>query len=180
MDTTTNGALMSESSIPQVTTIATELRAIADSLDTLAEMPLNRLWVRVDIQPSGTDDDEQKIATIDAIGQAVVGKAGTVRVMSDGVSYHHDASGTLGTVVFSVFSSVASPAERERLAEVTRLRAELDELKARPPAVSDDPNPEANCCDHFVSSHYPTGCYANSGGCDCKLDELEARAAVSS
>ena len=117
--------------IPRVALVATELRAIADALDTLASTPLTRLYVTLQIQPSGADDDGQKIATIDAIGMAVVGKPGAVEPMIDGRSWHHDASGTRGPVGFSVYSSVTPPAERERLAEVAQLRAELDDLKAQ-------------------------------------------------
>lgn len=46
------------------------------------------------------------------------------------------------------------------------------------PAVSYDPDAEAACCDHYVSSHYTTGCWADRGSCRCKLTEDEARAAV--
>lgn len=46
------------------------------------------------------------------------------------------------------------------------------------PMLSDDPDPETACCGHFLSSHYPTGCWA--GKCPCLLSEAEARAAATS
>ncbi len=107
--------------------IATDLRRIANMLDTLTG-PMPDCYAALTLQP-GTADDDDTIRVIDAIGQALAGTDGVSRQMSDG-TYHYGVYDKVGAVRVTAFEGITPPAERERLAEVERLRAELAELKS--------------------------------------------------
>jgi hypothetical protein len=107
-------------------TLAEALREIADKLAPLdlAVKP----WVRLDLQPSDKAEADQ-VATCDAIAVALFGKPGEARNMSNG-TWHHNAAGHVGPVAVSTYTAITAPADREREAELERLKAELAERQA--------------------------------------------------
>jgi len=137
-------------------TIAAELHRLADDFARTAtgDLPMPRS-ISLSIQPGGphNDADDQVIATVDAIGAAVLGKTGSVIALSAG-GFHYRSGGARGPVEFMVFREIsAARAERieagsvlaEKEAELARLRAEVEKLRAdrgldysRP---ADDPTP---------------------------------------
>jgi hypothetical protein len=136
--------------------IAAELRRIADQFAYIAgaELPEPR-YVHLHIQPGGKTDDEV-IDAVDAFGLVLGGKPGEVRPMSSG-NYHYETQVQRGPVVFKAYREIS--AERaarigsdavlaEKEAELTRLRVEVEKLRAERSGLSytraddaDDPTP---------------------------------------
>jgi hypothetical protein len=106
--------------------VADSLRRVADALAGLDPADLAGLYVHVNMQPGDRAASEAaKMATIDAVANAVLGKPAETRELSPG-TYHHTVAGHLpGAVHVSIYNSVTNPAERELHAELERLRAEL-------------------------------------------------------
>lgn len=117
--------------------IADDLRRIADALAAVEhlELPEPR-YVHLHIQPGGKTDDEV-IAAVNALGQAVNGKPGKPVRMSGG-SYHFVAEVPGGPVSFNAYREISrdrawrmdpdyQPDERDR--ELERLRAENERLR---------------------------------------------------
>lgn len=107
--------------------IAADLRRVADMLDTVTA-PMPDIYPGLSLQPADCDDDET-IRVIDAIGQALSGRDGVSREMSDGY-HHYGVYPMVGVVRVSVFDSISSPAARKQATELAALRAELAEAKA--------------------------------------------------
>lgn len=110
--------------------LAVELHRLADDVESLAGRGLPDSWSSLDILPRDTKlTDGEKIAVVDAIGQALLGKPGEARKLSGG-GYHHKAGGQRGRLTVDIFTSVEGPEKRALLEEVERLRAERDALLA--------------------------------------------------
>jgi hypothetical protein len=107
--------------------IAAGLRAVADQLATLGDLPMPATFVCIDILPHGGEDNE--VAAIDRIGQVLTGTPGQARQMSDG-SYHHGVKAHVNGITVNAFTSVTSPDQRRMQAEIDRLRAQLAEQRA--------------------------------------------------
>lgn len=118
---------MSEEIVAQThaESIAAALRGIADRIEKLDFKVAPAL--SINIQPRD-DVEADEVELVDAVGMALFDKVGEPREMSNG-SWHHDVSGHFAPVNVSAFTGVTSPAERERLAEVERLRARVAELE---------------------------------------------------
>lgn len=111
--------------------LAAELRRIADDLEPLDERGVAPLSsVSLNFQPGPFRPEQETTATVDAIGLALLGQPGAPMEMSGG-SYHHDARGRRGSISVGAFTSVSSPQERERQAELERLRAEVERLRGQ-------------------------------------------------
>jgi hypothetical protein len=107
--------------------IAADLRRIADMLDTITG-PMPDFYARLTLQPCTTSDDET-IRVVDVIGRAIAGTDGINREMING-TYLYAVNAHIGVVKAEAYTGIEAPAERERRAEVERLRAELAELKS--------------------------------------------------
>ena len=121
--------------------IAEELHRIADDFAKAAhhELPEPRL-VALHIQPGGRADraDDEVIAAVDALGAAIAGKPGSAERMSDG-TYHYEAGCQRGPIAFKVYREIsaarvermaASQVLADKEAELNRLRAEVEKLRA--------------------------------------------------
>lgn len=107
--------------------IAADLRRIADAFDLIEAVELEaKPYVEVSMQPGGSDD--LVIARTDAIARALFGTTGAVQQMSDGV-WHYKAAGRYGVIGVDVYDRISDPGQRERDAELERLRAEVAELR---------------------------------------------------
>lgn len=114
--------------------IAADLRRIADMLDTITG-PMPDFYAQLTMQPRTSGNDAETIRVIDAVGQAIAGKDGAAEEMGSG-KYHYDLSTHVGGVDVAAYTTVAAPAERERLAELAALRARVAELEARRTAAA--------------------------------------------
>lgn len=133
---------MADQTIPPEPTgyarLAADLRSIADLFDKASDVPMSsHPYIRLNIQPGG--DDEQVIDRTDRLGEALFGKTGTAREMSNG-NWHYDVEGQVGTVGVHVYDRIAETTVREREqatvlaekeAELARLRAEVEQLRAQ-------------------------------------------------
>ncbi len=109
----------------------TQAQEIASALRQIAVEPLDvpRISAYMSLQVPGAETDDERIATVDAVGMAVLGKQGEARAMSDR-TWHHNVHGRVGQgVMFGVFDAIASPEERARVAELAELRAKVAELE---------------------------------------------------
>lgn len=122
-----------------------ELHAIADAIGSVPVEGLAELRVEVGVMPSYREqDDAVKVATVDALTAALLpGPAKTERLSGTSDHWWRKAVGIRGPVKVEVSSFVADPTAREReaaeqarVAELERLRAEVERLKA---AASDRP-----------------------------------------
>jgi hypothetical protein len=102
--------------------IAAQLRHMADDLDGLAGVGLPAPYFSIDIHPHG-ESDEQIVATVDAVATALLGTPGETYPVSGG--FHHGHRGRRGPIWIGVYERVSDPAERERAAELARLRTEV-------------------------------------------------------
>jgi hypothetical protein len=113
---------MPEPTIPA--TVADQLRAIADDIETVDLDGLSAVSVTVNMQPCPSDPDDLKIATVDAFCLALTdSKAATTQMVSG--SWHHTGSTTREPVRVAVFTGITDPKIAATYAEVARLRAEL-------------------------------------------------------
>lgn len=112
--------------------IADELRRLAAALDSVGhhELP-DPSYVHLWIQPYGQTDDE-KIAGVDILGQALCGVVGTPYEV-DGGGFHYDAEGPARPVTVKVFKRISAERGRQILAEreAADKDAELRELRRR-------------------------------------------------
>jgi len=115
--------------------IADELRGVADLLDSIGhvELPEPRL-AGLDFQPGG-ETDAEIIAAIDAIGMALLGKKGE-RSTTSGRPWYA-VKGMRGPVTVSAYRGLSQPPD-ERDVELARLRAEVEQLRAKQSAAAAD------------------------------------------
>jgi len=112
-------------------------KAIRRIHDQLAGMPdaaiaalPEQTTTTVHIQPSGhRGDDTKTIASVDALGNALLGHPGQRVAMGSG-AWHYDASGCEGPIQLGIYMSVSSPEDRAKDQELARLRAEVESLRA--------------------------------------------------
>ena len=105
---------------------ASELRRIADALDTLphiAEPP----WISFSILP-----DPHTAETVDAVALAVIGKPGETE--KNGSDWYHLVRRTVSNIHLTVQTRVPAPPD-ERDAELAKLRAKVAELEAAAPTT---------------------------------------------
>jgi hypothetical protein len=108
--------------------LASDLRRVADALDTVADLELQAdPYVTLGVQPGGTD--AEIAARTDAIGKALFGKLGAAKRMG-GNTWHYAAEGRFGLVQVDVYDGIADPETPAREAELERLRARVAELEA--------------------------------------------------
>lgn len=120
--------------------IAAELHRIADDLLTLIGEPAPCM-VAVNIQPYTPDQIDRAqvkhraatVSAVDAVTEALVGKAATTYPLSGG-SFHHGVRGDRGRIELGIYQSVADPQAVDADEEIARLRARVAELEANPPA----------------------------------------------
>lgn len=114
--------------------IADELRRVADALDSIAdvELPEPRLF-QLNIQPGGTSDADV-MDGIDVLSSALLGKQGSHETVSGGPWYV--ARGRRKQIDVSIYRGLSKPPD-ERDAELARLRAEVEKLRAE--RLGDDP-----------------------------------------
>lgn len=104
----TNNPVLAQASMAKTSfQVAQALDAIAGKLYALDDDVHKSLWVGLTIQPDPNLSDEQKVAAIDAIGEAILGHPGELREMSSG-TYHHDADGLVGPVRVGIYASVTA------------------------------------------------------------------------
>lgn len=119
--------------------VVAELHAIADAIDAVPVDGLAELTVAITISTKlygrGAGCDPVKVATVDAVAMALLGKTATSHPLSDFMN--HKAEGRRGPVEVEVHAFIDDPtvarreqADREREAELERLRTELAELRA--------------------------------------------------
>ncbi len=113
--------------------LAQALREIAGHLADFAGHNMPPLSVHLDILTGLPDDaaDQVKMATIDAVSLALVGKTGETRKLSNS-TYHYNGRGHVGPVFVNVFDAIASPDQRVKDEEIARLRAELAQVRGEP------------------------------------------------
>lgn len=120
---------------PQVRRIAADLRTIADRLETVPDLRstygpygdefADLTYVRLSILPTNAAREAVRLATIDAIGQALFCKPGQPEQGTTGARTYK-AEGAVGLVHIAVHTSISSAED-----EVKRLRAELADAKAK-------------------------------------------------
>lgn len=129
---------MADQTVPEEdawTEISAELHRIADDLAKLAGEPEPR-YVGLDFQPyNGVEDDPggsdaATIAATDAVAIALLGRPAKPQRMGGG-SFHHTAHGARGRIRVAAFQSVSDPEAHAREAELARLRAEIEKLRAQ-------------------------------------------------
>jgi hypothetical protein len=128
-----------DKTVPELTgyqAIAAELRRIADDVEGLVGEPAPRMF-SLNIQPFNADGigantakgRPATVAAVDAVGMALLGKAGRTHRLSGG-SFHHSVHGDRGPINFSIYQSVADPEVVDRDEEIALLRARVAELEA--------------------------------------------------
>jgi hypothetical protein len=111
--------------------LAETLHGIADDVAGLAGTGLEPLvHAGLTFLPQHTLTDEEKVAAIDAVATALLGKPGALQKLNAG-GYHHHVDGWRGAVEISVFSAVSGPEDRAKDEEIARLRAEVARLTGR-------------------------------------------------
>jgi len=116
---------------------ADDLRRIADLFDKVADVRIDSSpWVCLDVQVDGTDD--LLVERTDAVGQALFGKPGAFKRMSNG-QWFYEVEGRIGIVKVHLYDQVSEATYREhqaavelaaKEAELARLRAEVEQLRA--------------------------------------------------
>jgi hypothetical protein len=118
--------------------LATELRRLADGVESLAGRDLPTSYVSFDLLPKDHKlGDDEKVAVIDAIGQALLGEPGQTRELPSSGAFHHKAEGRRGGLLVRALTSVDSPEKRELRRELEEMRAERDALLAAGSAPAD-------------------------------------------
>lgn len=136
--------------------IADELRHIASDLEKLIGSGLSMPWFMIGIQPATgrRGHDQDVVAAVDAVAIALLGRPASGKRLS--TSYMHIIEGKRGPVEVNVYQSVSDPEERERDAELARLRAEVAELKTKAPVDFDRSTIEADGSEQvpaYVEAH---------------------------
>jgi len=118
--------------------IAAELRQAADRIETLVGSGFRTPgYFSLNIQPGTRGDDASTAAHVDALGLALVGKAGQLHKMHDG-TYHYDIGDTrCGPIKVSIYQSVSTEwaLKREAAAQLAAKEAELAKLRAEVAAL---------------------------------------------
>lgn len=112
-----------------------ELHNVADALDAVAPDGLAELTVELKISTKlyarTPAMDAAKIATVDAIALAVLGRVAKTEAPYSGQEWmYHKAEERRGPVLVNVSEMIADPKVHERESEVERLRAELADVRA--------------------------------------------------
>lgn len=121
------------------TEIANVLREVADALAGLNTEGLAPLIVGVTLQPS-SDDEDVKVATVNAIAEALETASKPIK-MSSG-TWHYHTERTWRTAIstrVAAFCSVTPPEERKAREEADRLRAEVESLRSQLAERDDGP-----------------------------------------
>lgn len=108
-------------------TVSDSLHEVARRVDGLAMRGLPEVSVEVKFWPRA-DTDEQTVATIDAIGLALLGESGAPRENTPG-RWMHFVRGEVGSVRVDSFKSIESPERQAQEAEIARLKAEIARLQ---------------------------------------------------
>jgi len=111
---------------------AAELRRIAAALADLPSPTEAPPYVSLTFIPNKGDTTEETVAIIDALARAVTGKEATTE--RSGGSWYHLARSSNAKMYLTVQGEVPGPPD-ERDAELVRLRAENERLRAAVPAV---------------------------------------------
>jgi hypothetical protein len=89
------------------TQLATDLRDLADRVESLAGKTQAATSVQFTVQPGPWHaTDVEKAAAVDTVAQALIGIDGVERPVG-GKNLHHDASGTLGEISVGVFRGLS-------------------------------------------------------------------------
>lgn len=117
--------------------VAAELHAIADAIASVPTGGLVELQLDLRIQTTYAARDEQnpaKVATVDAVADVLLDASAVTSQLGSSDTWQHKVEGRRGPIKVEVYSFVEDPsarereqAERERAAELDRLRAELAE-----------------------------------------------------
>lgn len=121
--------------------IAEELHRIADDLHNLIGQPVPGLFA-LNIQPHNADAYRANtvkgrpitVAAVDAVANVLLGKAAESYPCGGG--FHHGVDGKRGRVTVQIYTSVADPDAVDPEEEITRLRAEVAELRSKAPDAS--------------------------------------------
>jgi hypothetical protein len=113
--------------------VVAELRRVADAIDAMPvgdlALPVVELKISTRLYERIPAVDAVKIATVDAVAMAVLGRAAQTEATSQDWMYHI-AMEQRGPVNVKVWEIIADPKVRERESELERLRAEVAELRA--------------------------------------------------
>ena len=109
--------------------VAAFLHGIADTLGDIDPNGLAELWVQVNIQPRAHGDEAKQVRTVDAVGLAVLGHAGSAHELTTAGTWHHSVDGDCGPVNVAAYTRVRSPEQRDAEAQLVELRAELDRVR---------------------------------------------------
>jgi hypothetical protein len=117
----------------ELSTVAANLVRVAADLDDLANLSENlggplTGGATLYLHPDYGADETTRVALVDALSRAVLGRDAKDQEMSSG-SWQHAADGARGPITVSVLTGIADPTKRDALAEkdaeIERLRAEL-------------------------------------------------------
>jgi hypothetical protein len=107
--------------------LATFLHSIADCIDASPVRDQQDPYVMLSILPSGKHDEPIRVAQVDALLKAILGKPGEPRPNGD--TWQHSGRGSVGPVEVSIHTRVVGPQPDEVQAELIRLRARVAELE---------------------------------------------------
>lgn len=112
------------------TDLARHLHAIAHCIATIDRQDLaGDPYVYLSILPTSKAEEPTRVATVDALLTSILGKTGKQQPASGG-GFTHIGRGQVGPVEVSVHTKVAGPGPDEVQAELIRLRAENERLRA--------------------------------------------------
>lgn len=150
---------------------AADLRAVADIFDKVAHVRIDSSpWVKLEIQVDGTD--QEIIERTDAVGVALFGRPGAVTKMSD-KKWFYQVEGKVGIVGVHLYDSISEATVREleqgrelaeKEAELARLRAEVEKLRADRLPAETAPEP---LTPEPIAAHYDASAFNTESVCAC-------------